>query len=233
MEVSIFIAALAGMLSFLSPCVLPLVPAYIGFISGSFSHDHMPKKGIVMIRSFIFVMGFSLIFITMGASASLIGRIFFEYKKLFNKISGIFIILFGLYMLGIIRPNFLNRELRFKSPTQITSVMGSFLMGMAFAAGWSPCVGSVLGAILLYAGTTATINKGILLLSVYSLGLGIPFLLTALLINQVHIFMQKYDKIAPFVSKMGGILLLVLGFMIFFDKMLLFRRYFNFIDLGL
>lgn len=233
MQVSLLVAILAGMLSFLSPCILPLVPAYIGFISGGFEDNYEPKKRVVLSRAFTFVIGFSLIFIAMGASASFIGKVFFQFQNIFNKISGLFIIFFGLYMLGVINLSILNRDFRFKSPTKITNGAGSFLMGMAFAAGWSPCVGSVLGAILLYAGTTATVHKGIFLLAAYSLGLGIPFLLTALLTNQFNRFLRKYDKIAPYVSKVGGILLILLGLIIFFDKMLEFSGYFYFIDLGL
>lgn len=233
MQVSLLVAVLAGMLSFLSPCVLPLVPAYIGFISGGFIDNNEPKKRVVLARAFTFVMGFSLIFIAMGASASFIGGVFFQYRNIFNKASGLFIIFFGLYMLGIVNPSILNREFRFKSPAKITNGLGSFLMGMAFAAGWSPCVGSVLGAILLYAGTTATVYRGMILLSIYSLGLGIPFLLTALLTNQFNGFLRRYDKISPYVSKVGGVLLILLGLIIFFNKMMEFSGYFYFIDLGL
>ncbi|SDK14750.1 cytochrome c biogenesis CcdA family protein [Natronincola ferrireducens] len=233
MEISILIALLAGMLSFLSPCVLPLVPAYIGFISGSFSQEKQVDKKLVIFRGFVFVIGFSLVFIIMGATASFIGRLFFRYQNIFNKVSGIFIMFFGLYMLGIVRPSFLSRELRFRSPKNITSSLGSFLMGMAFAAGWSPCVGSVLGAILLYAGTTATVYRGVLLLGVYSLGLGIPFLLTTLLTNEFNKFLNRYDKAVPYISKIGGILLVLLGLLIFLDKMVVFSRYFYFIDLAL
>jgi cytochrome c-type biogenesis protein len=229
--VSIFIAILAGMVSFLSPCILPLVPAYMGFVSGSYNKGMTIDRKIVFLRSLIFVLGFSFVFISMGATASIIGKLFVRHRDLFSKVSGMLIIFFGLHISGLLHLSFLNKELRFRTPKKITGSFSSFLLGMAFAAGWTPCVGAVLGSILLYASTSATVNQGILLLTMYSLGLGIPFIITALLTSQINKVLNRYESIFPYIHKTGGFLMVLLGVLIFFNKMGTLSQYFYFFDI--
>lgn len=217
-DISIPIAFSAGFLSFFSPCVLPLIPAYITYITGtSMEEELVGRKLFALNRTIGFIIGFTLIFMIMGISASFVGRLFNEYRSIFVKVSGILIIVFGLNMMGIIKISSLNKEKRFKMP-KITSWFSSILMGMAFAAGWTPCIGAVLGSILLYAGTTATVSKGIYLLFAYSLGLAVPFIVTALLINKFSKFLIKSEKIMPYVMKISGIFIIILGILIFLNK---------------
>jgi len=222
-DISIVIAFLAGIASFLSPCVLPLVPAYISYITGSTAEK---GKGFTLIRALGFVIGFSIIFILMGASASYLGQLFAQYQSVFTKISGILIIIFGLHMTGLFKLNFLYREFRFRGPQQASNWFSSTLMGMAFAAGWTPCVGTVLGSILLYAGTEATLSTGIILLTFYSLGLGIPFLLTAVFINEFTTISPKINKYLPIVAKISGVIMIIFGLLLFFNKFQNLSRYF-------
>ncbi|KGG80860.1 cytochrome c biogenesis CcdA family protein [Caloranaerobacter azorensis] len=224
-DVSIPIAFSAGVLSFLSPCVLPLIPAYITYITGStFEEELANRKFLAVSRTLGFVIGFTIIFMLMGISASFIGRIFIKYKSIFTRISGILIIIFGLNMLGF-KMEFLNREKRMQTP-KITNWFSSILMGMAFAAGWTPCIGSVLATILIYAGTTATLSKGFYLLLSYSVGLAIPFILTALLISQFSKFLIKFEKIIPYIMKISGIIVISFGILIFLNKIYLISNIF-------
>ncbi|MTI48838.1 cytochrome c biogenesis CcdA family protein [Sporosalibacterium faouarense] len=225
-DVSIPIALVAGFLSFFSPCVLPLIPGYITYITGTSMEEELADKKLFALRRTIgFIVGFTLIFMIMGVSASFVGKLFNAYKYYFIKISGILIVVFGLNMMGILKIGLLNREKRFKLP-KITSWFSSILMGMAFAAGWTPCIGAVLGSILLYAGTTATVAKGVYLLFAYSLGLAVPFILTALLINKFSKFLVKSERIMPIIMKVSGGLIIILGMLIFFDKMYIIANWF-------
>ena len=223
-DVSILVAFLAGITSFISPCILPLVPAYISYITGSTAQKK--NRLFTVIRAVGFVIGFSIIFVLMGASASYIGKLFAQHKLLFTRISGILIIIFGLHMTGIWQLKFLYREARFEGPKQATNWFGSIVMGMAFAAGWTPCVGTVLGSILLYAGASATLGKGIILLVSYSLGLGIPFILTALFINQFTKHSNKFNKYTPIVSKISGIVMIIFGGLLFTNQIQQLSRFF-------
>ena len=225
-DVSLSIAFSAGFLSFFSPCVLPLIPAYITYITGTTVEDELEgKKMFAVSRTLGFVLGFTIIFMIMGVSASFVGKIFNEFKDIFVKVSGILIVVFGLNMMGILKLNILNKEIRFKLP-KITSWFSSTLMGMAFAAGWTPCIGAVLGSILLYAGTTATVSKGVYLLLAYSIGLAIPFLLTALLINQFNAFLVKSEKVMPYITKARGLIIIILGILIFFNRVYIIANLF-------
>ncbi|WP_427337746.1 cytochrome c biogenesis CcdA family protein [Caloranaerobacter sp. DY30410] len=224
-DVSIPIAFSAGILSFLSPCVLPLIPAYITYITGTaFEEELANRKFLAVSRTLGFVIGFTIIFMIMGISASLVGQMFIKYKSIFTRISGILIIFFGLNMMGF-KFGFLNREKRVKIP-KITNWFSSILMGMAFAAGWTPCIGSVLATILIYAGTTATLSKGFYLLLSYSIGLAIPFILTALLINQFSKFLIKFEKIIPYIMRISGVIVVSFGVLIFLNKMYLISNFF-------
>ncbi len=188
-SISYFSALLAGGLSFVSPCVLPLIPGYISFISGVSLEDLTDKEkaqqhlGRVALNTVFFVIGFSLIFIALGASASFIGGWLFSNLEYFNKIGGVLIFLFGLHVAGVFKIRALNYEKRFHTTSKKFGILGSVVIGMAFAFGWTPCIGPILGAILTMAASHDTVWEGVLLLSFYSAGLGIPFILTALLFN--------------------------------------------------
>ncbi|WP_069650482.1 cytochrome c biogenesis CcdA family protein [Caloranaerobacter ferrireducens] len=224
-DISIPIAFSAGILSFLSPCVLPLIPAYITYITGTtFEEELANKKFLAVSRTLGFVIGFTIIFMIMGVSASFIGQMFIKYKSIFTRISGILIIIFGLNMLGF-KFGFLNKEKRVQIP-KITNWFSSILMGMAFAAGWTPCIGSVLATILIYAGTTATLSKGFYLLLSYSVGLAVPFILTALLINQFGRFLIKSEKVIPYIMRISGVIVVSFGVLIFLNKIYLITNIF-------
>lgn len=215
-DVSFFVAFFAGFVSFASPCILPMIPAYISFITGSMNgQDRSLWK--TLHRSVAFVLGFSLIFVILGASASFLGRFLTEYKPIFNKLSGILIIIFGLHMTRIFEIPLLYREARFRGPKRSSSGVGSFLLGMAFAAGWTPCVGTVLSSILLYAGMVDTVQKGIYLLAAYSAGLGIPFILMGIFLHCFGQKVSKWNRYTPLISKMSGGVMVLLGILIFFD----------------
>jgi cytochrome c-type biogenesis protein len=219
-DVSLPIAFGAGFLSFFSPCLLPMIPAYIMYITGVDVEDDLSKVRVrALIRTMGFIIGFTTIFMIMGSSASLLGRVFVQNKDIFFKVSGALIVLFGLNMMGVLRFNFLSSEKRLKSPKKITSWFSSVLMGMAFAAGWTPCFGPVLGSILIFAGTSATVSKGVLLLFIYSVGMAIPFLLTALFINVFISWMAKAEKFMKYMPIISGVILVVFGILIFFNKM--------------
>ncbi|OCL26695.1 cytochrome c biogenesis protein CcdA [Orenia metallireducens] len=222
-NISISIAFSAGFISFLSPCVLPLVPAYVSYITGSTAEQ---GKVFTLIRAIAFVIGFSIIFILMGASASYLGRIFAYYKPLFTKISAILIIIFGLHMSGLLKVNLLYKQFRFSEPKEVSNWVSSIVIGMAFAAGWTPCVGTVLGSILLYAGTEATLSSGILLLIFYSLGLGIPFIITAVFINKFTRLSPKINRYLPVISKISGIIMIIFGLLLLFNRFQNLSRYF-------
>lgn len=220
-DISLIIAFGAGLLSFFSPCVLPLIPAYITYITGTTMEEELKDRRLFALsRTLGFVLGFTIIFMIMGISASFIGKFFVRYRQVFTRFSGLLIIGFGLNMMGILKLNFLNKERRFKLP-KITNWFSSTLMGMAFAAGWTPCIGTVLGTILLYAGTTSTVSTGTYLLLTYSLGLAVPFIITSLLINQFSKILLKSEKVVPYIMKIGGIIIITLGILIFFNKMYL------------
>lgn len=218
-EVSWLVALAAGVLSFLSPCILPLVPGYIGYISGGLDDEEAPRTGMMVIRSLFFVLGFSVIFILLGATASAAGQFLFQYVHYLNRIAGVFIVFFGLYLLGVIPLDTLGKTLRVPMPKAGGGSISAFLMGVAFAAGWTPCIGSVLAGILLYAGMSETMTQGVVLLGFYSLGLGIPFVLTALFLKWFSGFISRFDTWLARISKLGGFLLVLLGLGIFFDKM--------------
>lgn len=225
-NVSIPIAFGAGFLSFFSPCILPLIPAYIMYITGVNVEDELEKKRLfALTRTIGFVIGFTIIFMIMGTSASFLGKLFIRNKEVFSKISGGIIILFGLNMMGILKLKFLNFERRTKAPKKITNWFNSVLMGMAFAAGWTPCFGPVLGSILMYAGGTATVSKGVYLLLIYSIGMALPFILTALFINTFTRFMNKADKFLKYMPIISGFIMVVFGLLVFFNKMMSISRF--------
>lgn len=225
-NVSIGVAFGAGFLSFFSPCILPLIPAYIMYITGVNVEDELEKKRLfALTRTFGFVIGFTIIFMIMGTSASFLGKLFIRNKVVFAKISGGLIIVFGLNMMGILKLKFLNFEKRTKAPKKITNWFSSILMGMAFAAGWTPCFGPVLGSILIYAGGADTVSKGIYLLLVYSIGMAVPFILTALFINTFTKFMNKADRFLKYMPIISGFIMVVFGLLVFFNKVINISRF--------
>lgn len=220
-DVSIPIAFMAGFLSFFSPCILPLIPAYIMYITGVSVEEDLKKQRLsALIKTLGFVLGFTIIFIIMGSSASFIGKVFIRNKEIFTRISGIIIIIFGLNMMGILNLKFINLNKRVKAPKKMGHWFSSILMGMAFAAGWTPCFGPVLASILIYAGGTATVSKGVLLLLVYSIGMGVPFVLTALFINIFIKFMEKAEKMLKYLPVISGLIMVIFGLLILFNKVI-------------
>ncbi|MEO5378615.1 MAG: cytochrome c biogenesis protein CcdA [Magnetococcus sp. DMHC-6] len=228
-NISLFAALLAGLLSFVSPCVLPLVPAYISFMTG-LSVDQMRADGAegnrgsmwkMGVYSLFFIFGFSLVFIALGASATYLGKLLLSQMALLSKVGGVLIVVFGLHYMGLFRIGLLNMEARFYPQKQTTGpqkkppgVWGAFLIGLAFAFGWTPCVGPILAAILALAGGQGTVGEGILLLAVYSAGLGIPFLLAGLAINTFFSFFVGIRQHLHKIEKVSGILLVAVGGMI-------------------
>lgn len=221
MEVSIWFALAAGALSFFSPCVFPLLPAYVSHLTGGQARDgHMKvERSVVLLRSFGFIAGFSLIFILMGASASFLGEMFSEYRIYIEQIAGILIIVFGLQMMGWLSFSFLLKDTRSFETKKKGTAWGSILLGMAFASGWSPCVGLTLSSILLLASASSTLTQGVALLIVYSIGLAVPFLLISLMITKTFTVMKTINRILPGLSKINGALMIILGFLVFSGKM--------------
>ncbi len=227
-NISFLIAFWAGFLSFFSPCVLPLIPVYIMYITGTSIESELSKKRLLAItRTIGFVIGFTIIFMIMGTSASFLGKIFIRNKEIFSKISGIIIIIFGLNMIGVLKISFLQMEKKLSTPSKVTNWFSSILMGMAFAAGWTPCFGPVLASILIYAGALGTIMKGVLLLFVYSLGMAVPFILTAIFINSFRNIMKKFIGYLEYLPKISGVVLIIFGLIMFFDKMNTISRLFS------
>jgi cytochrome c-type biogenesis protein len=216
-SVSIFAAFLAGLISFISPCVMPLIPMYISFISGlslEEMRDDTDRKKVmkrVTISSLLFILGFSVIFIALGASSTFLGKFLLDKLSILSRIAGVVIIIFGLHIAGVFRLGFLNREKRLHFGSRPAGILGPFLVGLAFAFGWTPCIGPVLGTILIYSGSQDTVWQGIILLSMYSLGLGIPFFLTGLSINAFLGFMKRIQKYYRAIEIALGACLVIMG----------------------
>ena len=212
------IALGAGLISFLSPCVLPLIPGYISYISGSSLNELIEKKNINLIPIILFTVGFSIVFIIFGAASTFLGQILLQNSFELRIVAGLVIIIFSLHIIGIINIKFLNYEKRID--TNISSNFFSpILIGMAFAFGWTPCTGPILGSILGLAATEESLSKGILLLSFYSFGLAIPFILSGYLIQRFLIFSKNFKKNIKLVSKIGGIILLITGILIITNQL--------------
>lgn len=207
------VAFIAGLISFLSPCVLPIVPPYIAYMSGVALTEIENRKGRqkIVFTALFFVLGLSTVFIFLGFSASAIGAIFFEYQTLLNTIAGLIIMLFGLHFLGIYRLHFLDREARFEVENYQGTAFGSYVLGLAFAFGWTPCIGPQLGAILSLAASNASILKGTVLLAFYAMGLGIPFLIFALFINRLEGVLKFFKQYFKIIERIMGLLLWTVG----------------------
>lgn len=213
----------AGLLSFFSPCILPLIPAYFTFISG-YSLEELTTKQLgrirrnVIVATMAFGLGFSLIFILLGASASLIGGLVARYQQVIRVAGGLVIIIFGLHLTGLFRLSFLEVEKRVHMREKPTHILGTVLVGMAFGAGWSPCIGPMLGSILILAGSEESVREGVVLLTVYSAGLWIPFLLMSVFINLMLVFLKRTRRVLSFINVAAGTLLIGLGLALVFDR---------------
>jgi cytochrome c-type biogenesis protein len=216
-NISYIVAFTAGLLTFLSPCLLPLIPSFIAYITGVSFQDlkDAGKKSDVrrktIIHSLLFIIGFSLIFILLGLTATFIGKALFQYQKAIRIIGGILIMFFGLYLTGLLKLDFLAKERRFNVSSKGATYLGSFLIGVTFAAAWTPCAGPILGSILVLAGTKASVAEGAKLLTVYSLGIGIPFFLTALAVNYFLEYFNKFKNMIRVVNVIGGVFLIIIG----------------------
>ena len=216
--IELVIAFGAGLISFLSPCVLPLIPGYISYISGSSLNELIEKKSVNIFPIILFTLGFSLVFISFGATASFLGSVILNNSYELRIASGIIIIIFSLHILGILNLNFLNYEKRIYTEKK-SGIFSSILVGMAFGFGWTPCIGPILGSILALASTEQSLNRGILLLVFYSLGLAIPFIISGYLIQKFLVFSKNFKKNISLVSKLGGVILLATGILILTNKL--------------
>ena len=214
----IIIAFGAGLISFLSPCVLPLIPGYISYISGSSLNELISKKNINLFPIILFTVGFSIVFIIFGAASTFLGQVFLKNSYELRIVAGLVIIILSLQIIGLINIKFLNYEKRIQ--TNISAgVLSPILIGMAFAFGWTPCIGPILGSILVLASTEDSLSKGILLLFFYSIGLALPFILSGYLIQRFLIFSKNFKKNINKVSKIGGIILLITGILIITNQL--------------
>jgi cytochrome c-type biogenesis protein len=230
-DISFPLAFIAGILSFLSPCVLPLIPSYVSFITGiSFKDltvgvDRKRVRYLTMTNSLAFIAGFSSVFIGLGISSSAIGGFLFQYMDMIRIIGGVLVIIFGFFIAGFLKLDFLMKEKKIHLSGKPAGYIGTFIVGMTFAAGWSPCIGPILGAILVYAGSKGSALYGFQLLAVYSLGMAIPFFLSALAIN---VFLSYSPKIAKFMRVImiaSGLLLIVFGILLLTDQIRVLARF--------
>jgi cytochrome c-type biogenesis protein len=230
-KVSLLMAFGGGLLSFFSPCVMPVIPSYVSFITGiSFEElTGVQNRGNIMKatlkNSLFFIAGFSLIFILLGASSSFLGELLSQYQGPIRMFGGVLIAVMGLYIMGVFKIGLLSREKRVHLRNKPAGLVGSFLVGVAFAAGWTPCIGPVLGSILVYASTAHSVASGVVLLSAYSLGLGIPFLITSLAINTAISFFSKMQRVMRVASVVSGAVLVAAGIMLFTGTLDMLSRY--------
>ena len=205
------VAFFAGLLSFLSPCVLPLVPSYVGFITGMTLPEVTGRRRAALTHALLFVAGFSLVFVLLGASATALGRALNYYQVWLQRVGGVLIILFGLLCLGVFKVGLLNQERRLHLERKPVGYLGSALVGMAFGAGWTPCIGPVLGGILGLAATSNDVSRGMQLLAVYSAGLAVPFLIAAVAVESFLDWFQRFRHFLPWVMRVSGVMLIVVG----------------------
>jgi cytochrome c-type biogenesis protein len=212
MNTTLSIAFLAGLISFLSPCVLPLIPGYISYISGASYNQLVEKKGnLVIIKTVFFTLGFSLVFIALGSAASLVGNFFLINSQILRILAGVIIILFSLQLIGIVNFNIMNKDIRFFTNKYSNNFFFPLLVGIAFGFGWTPCIGPILGSILTIAAIEESFKRSILLLSFYSIGLAVPFIISGIMIDKFLFFSKGLKKYISIISKVGGIILLLTG----------------------
>ncbi|MDC3281054.1 cytochrome c biogenesis protein CcdA [Candidatus Pelagibacter sp.] len=222
--IELLIAFGAGLISFLSPCVLPLIPGYISFITGNSLNELLESKKINIRPLILFTLGFSFVFIIFGAAASYLGQVLLQNSETLRIIAGLIIIIFSLQLIGIININFLNFEKKIYTQKN-NNIWFSFIIGMAFGFGWTPCIGPILGSILALASTEETVFKAIILLSFYSLGLAIPFIISGYLMQRFLIFSKNFKKNINFVTKGGGVILLITGVLILTNQLQILGYY--------
>ena len=216
-DVAVPIAFGAGLASFLSPCVLPLIPSYVTFITGMTLDDVARARRTALIHSLLFVLGFSLIFLALGASATLLGRLLVTYRVWISRVGGVLVLIFGLYLLGVFNLGVFARERRVHITDKPLGYLGTVVVGIAFGAGWTPCIGPILGSILTYAATQADVSRGVGLLAAYSLGLAIPFVLAAVAIERFVAVFQRMRSGMVWVSRISGALLVVVAILMLTD----------------
>jgi cytochrome c-type biogenesis protein len=237
-QITVGLSFLAGLASFLSPCVFSLVPAYIGYLGGRAAGGEVTESNrfITFTHGLAFVLGFSVVFVTLGVATSAFGSLLFDLRFILSKVGGIIVIIFGLHMIGVFRIPFLEYDTRIQQvPDRKLGYLSSALMGVFFSAGWAPCVGPVLGAILTLALNGGSVSTGVSLLSAYSAGLAIPFLIAALGVGWVSVTLRKYGKVMHYVEVVMGVILVVVGFMLFsgiFERIAQAGQFF-WIDFGL
>jgi cytochrome c-type biogenesis protein len=230
-EVNVLVAFAAGVFSFLSPCVLPLIPSYLSFVSGVSLEEMRGAQAAarvrtrVLLNSIAFILGFSLVFVSLGASASFLGGLFLGYRDAIRLAGGLFVLLVGLYLVGLFKIGALERYLQFNLKDKPAGYLGSVLVGITFAVAWTPCVGPVLGAVLALAGASGEVGRGIFLLSSYAAGLAAPFFLSALAVNSFLQFSQRFRRYIHAVHILGGVLLIIAGVLLITDYMTFLNAY--------
>jgi cytochrome c-type biogenesis protein len=222
---SAVVAFTAGLLSFLSPCVLPLIPSYVGFITGMTVEEAERRRWNALLHGLWFVGGFTLVFVLLGAAASAVGSLLRDYQVWLGRVGGALLILFGLYLLGILRPAFLMRERRVQLARKPLGYFGSGVVGFTFGAAWTPCIGPILGGILTLAATQTGLAQGMALLTVYALGLAVPFLVTAVALERFLIWFQRFRPYIVWVDRVAGGMLIVLGILLITDRFTLLAGY--------
>ncbi|MFQ5580483.1 MAG: cytochrome c biogenesis CcdA family protein [Nitrospiria bacterium] len=238
-NISFLIAFSAGFFSFVSPCVLPVVPSYISYITGLSLDELTSPEGkgrareIAIKNSLMFILGFSSIFILLGASATLLGQFFLSNQEIIRQIGGVIIVLFGFYIMGVFKLSFLMRDKRFHFKSKPAGYAGSYLVGIAFGAGWTPCVGPILGSILLYASTSGSVLTGIELLAVYSFGLGLPLFISSFGVQSFLIYFKKTTRYMGWINGVSGVFLVVVGVLIFSNSLTRLTSFFTQIGFGL
>jgi len=215
---SFALAFVAGLLSFLSPCVLPLIPSYVGFLTGLTLEELEVRRGTALAHALWFVAGFSLIFIALGATASALGVLLLRSQVWIGRIGGVVVILFGLYLLGVLRPALLMRERKVQLARKPLGYLGSAFVGVTFGAAWTPCIGPILGAILTLAAAQASVGHGAALLTAYSAGLALPFVVTALALDRFLAWFQRFRPYLVWVERIAGGLLILLGLLLVTDR---------------
>lgn len=229
-NVTLLAAFGAGFLSFISPCVLPLIPGYLSFVSGVSLEDMkggapVAARRQVVITSLAFVLGFSIVFIMLGASASALGKFLFRNSTILTRLAGLLVIIFGLHTMGVFRLPFLETEKRMRAGSKPKTLTGAVLVGMAFGFGWTPCIGPILSGILTLAGSRDTVREGVVMLAVYSLGLGVPFLLASLTIDKFFAVSARLRRHYHAIEIVSGALLVAIGLLLFTDQMTAITRF--------
>ena len=224
-SLGVVISFTAGLLSFLSPCVLPLIPSYVTFVTGLSLEDVQRSRKTALVHALLFVAGFSLIFLALGATATAVGRLLLVHRQWISRVGGVLVVLLGLYLLGAFNMRFLARERRFHISDKPLGYLGTLLVGVAFGAGWSPCIGPILGGILTYTATQAELQRGLVLLGAYSLGLAIPFVIAAVAVERFIAVFQRYRSKLIWVDRIAGALLIVVGVLMLTNYMTVLTGY--------